>query len=271
MKKYSRIFETIFDESMGNRFYDRLGRYHHFSVIRVYETGQKIILIWDEDHDDERFIPVVENLIEGAIPWGSGVEDILAIGERKANLSIVSKNVCSKPEPWYPIPRFDDMSITLGEDTDGPEFDVWHIYVDGYVDGHVCNGTGMFDALNYLIEAFGVYDKKIHEGYRDPDQIYRDPEGIKPAVKKPDESFISLLAWPRGKDSGLETLVDAIKKGKGVAVVENIDLAHRLLGEAGFEEAWEGSKGWLGRIFLEDSNNIGGGKHTVWEPKGFYF
>lgn len=92
MKNYSNFFQTIYDQQKPTGL---LGRGTHYSVFRAVIFQNDIMakfhdfaVIWDDDHDSERMMPVLEHLYySNLLPY------FTIIGERKGNIYILSESI----------------------------------------------------------------------------------------------------------------------------------------------------------------------------------
>lgn len=160
LTQYSPFFDTIADESNSNSLFN-IGRGHHFSILQVKGQSKRIIVLWDEDHD-VRVINALESILVNQHNFLFHFNDIVAIGERKGCLSIITNNV---------IDDFPESSITC-------QGDEWSLHVNDLE--MMCNGTGLREMLNYLSEVFGI-DKALSDFIR----INRINKVLIPYTKRP--------------------------------------------------------------------------------------
>lgn len=92
-----------------------VGRGHHESYHVFLPTGQIICFLWDEDHD-ERLYLAAQNLLNSLSENGKRL--ILLLGERKANLTIVTTNDNAKKS----------ILASIGADIDCFG-DIWNVQV----------------------------------------------------------------------------------------------------------------------------------------------
>ena len=113
MKKYSRFFETLYDEQEDT---GKIGRGCHYSILRAQYKKSDFFyfaVIWDEDHD-ERVLECLEWLYEMKL-----LHHYLLVGERKGGFTAISP----------PGQQLTNQSSGLPEGFELSEGDYWTIHV----------------------------------------------------------------------------------------------------------------------------------------------